>query len=57
MLDSALEAIRDATDFLPKPIDRSRLKRTLDEVAAVESEVRSVLERSAFDFRLLHFRL
>ncbi len=35
-LDSALEAIRrGATDFLPKPIDRLRLKRTLDEVAAL----------------------
>jgi len=33
-LDSALEAIRrGATDFLPKPIDRIRLKRTLDAVS------------------------
>src|SRR5271154_5221871 len=31
-LESALEAIRrGATDFLPKPVDRIRLKRTLDE--------------------------
>src|SRR5580704_3992138 len=33
-LESALDAIRrGATDFLPKPIDKIRLKRTLDEVA------------------------
>lgn len=50
MLDSALEAIRDATDFPPKPIDRNRLKHTLHGVAAVKSEGRRVLERSAFDF-------
>jgi DNA-binding NtrC family response regulator len=35
-LDSALEAIRrGATDFLHKPIDGIRLKRTLDEIAAL----------------------
>src|SRR2546427_4447057 len=35
-LDSALEAIRrGASDFMPKPIDRVRLKRSLDEVAAL----------------------
>ena len=33
-LESALEAIRrGATDFLPKPLDRLRLKRALDDVA------------------------
>jgi DNA-binding NtrC family response regulator len=42
-LDSALEAIRrGATDFLPKPIDRVRLKRTLDEVAALYDQRRRV---------------
>jgi len=42
-LDSALEAIRrGATDFLPKPIDRIRLKRTLDEVAALYDQRRRV---------------
>ena len=42
-LDSALEAIRrGATDFLPKPIDRVRLKRTLDDVAALYDQRRRV---------------
>jgi DNA-binding NtrC family response regulator len=42
-LDSALEAIRrGATDFLPKPIDRNRLKRTLDDVAALYDQRRRV---------------
>jgi DNA-binding NtrC family response regulator len=42
-LESALEAIRrGATDFLPKPIDRIRLKRTLDEVAALYDQRRRV---------------
>jgi DNA-binding NtrC family response regulator len=42
-LDSALEAIRrGATDFLPKPVDRSRLKRTLDEAAALYDQRRRV---------------
>jgi DNA-binding NtrC family response regulator len=42
-LDSALEAIRrGATDFLPKPIDRLRLKRTLDEAAALYDQRRRV---------------
>src|SRR5271154_3454603 len=42
-LDSALEAIRrGATDFLPKPVDRVRLKRTLDEVAALYDQRRRV---------------
>src|SRR5690349_17253307 len=42
-LDSALDAIRrGATDFLPKPIDRIRLKRTLDEAAALYDQRRRV---------------
>jgi DNA-binding NtrC family response regulator len=42
-LDSALEAIRrGAADFLPKPIDRTRLKRTLDDVAALHDQRRRV---------------
>jgi DNA-binding NtrC family response regulator len=35
-LEAALEAIRrGAADFLPKPVDHTRLKRTLDDVAAL----------------------
>jgi DNA-binding NtrC family response regulator len=42
-LDSALEAIRrGASDFLPKPVDRARLKRSLDEVAALYDQRRRV---------------
>jgi len=42
-LESALEAVRrGATDFLPKPIDRTRLKRTLDDVAALYDQRRRV---------------
>jgi DNA-binding NtrC family response regulator len=42
-LESALEAIRrGATDFLPKPLDRSRLKRALDDVAALYDQRRRV---------------
>ena len=42
-LESALEAIRrGATDFLPKPIDRIRLKRTLDDTAALYDQRRRV---------------
>jgi DNA-binding NtrC family response regulator len=42
-LDSALEAIRrGASDFLPKPVDRTRLKRTLDETAALYDQRRRV---------------
>jgi DNA-binding NtrC family response regulator len=42
-LDSALEAIRrGATDFLPKPIDQIRLRRTLDDVAALYDQRRRV---------------
>src|SRR5260370_19833470 len=44
-LDSALEAIRrGASDFLPKPIDRARLKRSLDDVAALYDQRRRVRE-------------
>ncbi len=44
-LESALEAVRrGATDFLPKPIDRTRLKRTLDDVAALYDQRRRVRE-------------
>jgi two-component system response regulator HydG len=50
-LESALEAIRrGATDFLPKPIDRSRLKRALDDVAALCDQRRRV---KALDEQLL----
>ena len=42
-LDSALEAIRrGASDFLPKPIDRARLKRSLDDIAALYDQRRRV---------------
>jgi DNA-binding NtrC family response regulator len=42
-LESALEAIRrGATDFLPKPLDRARLKRTLDDTAALYDQRRRV---------------
>jgi DNA-binding NtrC family response regulator len=42
-LDSALEAIRrGATDFLPKPVDRIRLKRTLDDASALYDQRRRV---------------
>jgi two-component system response regulator HydG len=42
-LESALEAIRrGASDFLPKPVDRSRLKRALDEVSALYDQRRRV---------------
>jgi len=35
-LESALEAIRrGASDFLPKPVDHTRLRKTLDDVAAL----------------------
>jgi DNA-binding NtrC family response regulator len=38
-LEAALEAIRrGAADFLPKPLDHVRLKRTLDEVAALHDQ-------------------
>src|ERR1700736_5377500 len=42
-LESALEAIRrGATDFLPKPLDRQRLKRALDDVASLYDQRRRV---------------
>ena len=42
-LDSALEAIRrGASDFLPKPIDRAHLKKTLDDVAKLYDQRRRV---------------
>src|SRR5271170_838597 len=42
-LDAALEAIRrGAADFLPKPLDQVRLKRTLDDVAALYDQRRRV---------------
>src|SRR5438105_6416475 len=42
-LESALEAIRrGAADFLPKPVDRVRLKRMLDDTAALYSQRRRV---------------
>ena len=42
-LDSALEAIRrGATDFLPKPIDRAHLKKTLDDAAKLYDQRRRV---------------
>jgi len=48
-LESALDAIRrGATDFLPKPIDRTRLKKALDELATIcdqRKRVRALEER------------
>jgi DNA-binding NtrC family response regulator len=42
-LESALEAIRrGASDFLPKPVDRTRLRKTLDDVAALYDQRRRV---------------
>ena len=42
-LESALEAIRrGAADFLPKPIDRARLRKALDDVAALYDQRRRV---------------
>jgi len=42
-LESALDAIRrGAADFLPKPIDRTRLKRALDDVAKLYYQRRRV---------------
>src|SRR5260370_27914701 len=51
-LDSALEAIRrGASDFMPKPIDRARLKRSLGDVAALYDQRRRV---SALDDQFLN---
>ena len=42
-LDTALEAIRrGAADFLPKPIDRAHLKKTLDDAAKLYDQRRRV---------------
>jgi DNA-binding NtrC family response regulator len=42
-LESALDAVRrGAMDFLPKPMDRARLKRTLDEVAVLYDQRKRV---------------
>jgi DNA-binding NtrC family response regulator len=42
-LESALEAIRrGASDFLPKPVDRLRLKRALDDISALYDQRRRV---------------
>jgi len=42
-LEAALEAIRrGAADFLPKPLDHARLKRTLDDLAALYDQRRRV---------------
>src|SRR5438128_1364177 len=42
-LDSALEAIRrGASDFLPKPIERIRLRKSLDDIAALYDQRRRV---------------
>jgi DNA-binding NtrC family response regulator len=42
-LDSALEAIRrGASDFLPKPIERQRLRKSLDDIAALYDQRRRV---------------
>jgi DNA-binding NtrC family response regulator len=42
-LESALEAIRrGASDFLPKPIERARLRKSLDDIAALYDQRRRV---------------
>src|SRR5260370_35182442 len=42
-VDSALQAIRrGASDFLPKPISRTRLRRSLDDIAALYDQRRRV---------------
>ena len=44
-LETALEAIRrGAADFLPKPVDPARLKKTLDDLAALYDQRRRVKE-------------
>ena len=44
-LESAVDAIRrGAYDFLPKPVDQTRLKRTLDEMAVLYDQRRRVRE-------------
>jgi DNA-binding NtrC family response regulator len=55
-LESALDAVRrGATDFLPKPIDRIRLKRTLDDVAALYDQRRRVRELEEQSLKDLEF--
>ena len=55
-LESALEAIRrGATDFLPKPVDQIRLKRTLDDVAALYDQRRRVRQLEAQLLKDLEF--
>jgi DNA-binding NtrC family response regulator len=55
-LESAVDAVRrGATDFLPKPIDRARLKRTLDDVAALYDQRRRVRELEEQLLRDLEF--
>ena len=50
-LESALEAIRrGASDFMPKPLDRARLKKTLDDIGALYDQRRRVKE---LEMRLL----
>src|SRR6266702_4093240 len=55
-LDSALEAIRrGASDFMPKPIDRARLKRSLDEQLLKDLEFHGIVGKGpamleVFDF-------
>jgi DNA-binding NtrC family response regulator len=44
-LQTALEAIRrGASDFMPKPLDRSHLKKTLDDISALYDQRRRVKE-------------
>jgi DNA-binding NtrC family response regulator len=55
-LESALEAIRrGATDFLPKPLNEARLKRVLDDVAALYDQRRRVRALEEQLLRALEF--
>src|SRR6266581_31334 len=55
-LESAIDAIRrGAYDFLPKPVDRVRLKRTLDETALLYDQRRRVRELEEQLLRDLEF--
>ena len=55
-LDSAMEAIRrGATDFMPQPIDRARLKKTLDDIAALYGQRQRVRELEAALLKDLEF--
>ena len=56
-LKSALEAIRrGASDFMPKPLDRSHLKKTLDDISALYDQRRRVkeLEEQLLDVAEFH---